>query len=238
MFCKELKMMAMTMSLVLLQIFGASSVLVASEAQGERNTGNLPSIDEMTEGMQKMDGFLPLYWDEDMGELWMEVPELNQEMIHYVGYGAGLGSNDLGLDRGALRGSRMVKFEKVGRKILMVQPNYQFRAITDNLSEVRAVRDAFARSVLWSFAAEAQTGDRVLVNATQFLLRDAINAAQRMQPGTYRLDTDRSSIYMEMTNSFPTNTEQQAFECTILSYKSQMTITFLEPSTPRLVMGQ
>ena len=103
MFCKELKMMAMTMSLVLLQIFGASSVLVASEAQGERNTGNLPSIDEMTEGMQKMDGFLPLYWDEDMGELWMEVPELNQEMIHYVGYGAGLGSNDLGLDRGALR---------------------------------------------------------------------------------------------------------------------------------------
>ena len=210
MFCKELKMMAMTMSLVLLQIFGASSVLVASEAQGERNTGNLPSIDEMTEGMQKMDGFLPLYWDEDMGELWMEVPELNQEMIHYVGYGAGLGSNDLGLDRGALRGSRMVKFEKVGRKILMVQPNYQFRAITDNLSEVRAVRDAFARSVLWSFAAEAQTGDRVLVNATQFLLRDAINAAQRMQPGTYRLDTDRSSIYMEMTNSFPTNTEMEA----------------------------
>ncbi|MBI71310.1 MAG: peptidase [Gemmatimonadetes bacterium] len=210
MFCKELKMMAMTMSLVLLQIFGASSVLVASEAQGERNTGNLPSIDEMTEGMQKMDGFLPLYWDEDMGELWMEVPELNQEMIHYVGYGAGLGSNDLGLDRGALRGSRMVKFEKVGRKILMVQPNYQFRAITDNLSEVRAVKDAFARSVLWSFAAEAQTGDRVLVNATQFLLRDAINAAQRMQPGTYRLDTDRSSIYMEMTNSFPTNTEMEA----------------------------
>ena len=210
MFCNELKLMAMTMSLVLLQIFGASSVLVASEAQGERNTGNLPSIDEMTEGMQKMDGFLPLYWDEDMGELWMEVPELNQEMIHYVGYGAGLGSNDLGLDRGALRGSRMVKFEKVGRKILMVQPNYQFRAITDNLSEVRAVRDAFARSVLWSFAAEAQTGDRVLVNATQFLLRDAINAAQRMQPGTYRLDTDRSSIYMEMTNSFPTNTEMEA----------------------------
>ncbi len=210
MFCKELKMMAMTMSLVLLQIFGASSVLVASEAQGERNTGSLPSIDEMTEGMQKMDGFLPLYWDEDMGELWMEVPELNQEMIHYVGYGAGLGSNDLGLDRGALRGSRMVKFEKVGRKILMVQPNYQFRAITDNLSEVKAVRDAFARSVLWSFTAEAQTGDRVLVNATQFLLRDAINAAQRMQPGTYRLDTDRSSIYMEMTNSFPTNTEMEA----------------------------
>ncbi|SVE12722.1 uncharacterized protein METZ01_LOCUS465576, partial [marine metagenome] len=146
---KEFKIFSITMSLVLLQILGANSFLEASEVQGDRNSGNLPSIQELTEGMQKMDGFLPLYWDEDEGELWMEIPELNQEMIHYVGYGAGLGSNDLGLDRGALRGSRMVKFEKIGRKVLMVQPNYQFRAVTDNPSEIKAVRDAFARSVLW-----------------------------------------------------------------------------------------
>src|SRR5690606_27563936 len=127
----------------------------------------------------------------------MEIPELDREMIHYMGYGAGLGSNDLGLDRGALRGSRIVAFERVGRKILMVQPNYAFRATSDNPDEVRAVRDAFARSVLWGFTAAAETDGRVLVDMTDFLLRDAVGAGERMRPGTYRLDNSRSTIYTE-----------------------------------------
>ena len=168
---------------------------------------DLPSIAEKTEGMEEIDGFLPLYWDGDLGQLWMEIPRLDQEMIHYVGFGAGLGSNDLGLDRGALSGSRIVKFERVGRKILMVQPNYRFRAITDNPEEVRAVEDAFARSILWGFTAEAETDGRVLVDLSEFLVRDAVNAGQRMRPGTYQLDQSRSSVYMGMTDAFPTNTE-------------------------------
>ncbi|MDA0327997.1 MAG: zinc-dependent metalloprotease [Gemmatimonadetes bacterium] len=169
----------------------------------------LPSIEDKTSGMERLDGFLPLYWDADLGQLWMEIPRLNQEMIHYMGYGAGLGSNDLGLDRGALRGTSLVKFERVGRKILMVQPNYRFRATSDNPDEVRAVRDAFARSVLWGFTPEAETAGRVLVDMTAFLIRDAVNAGGQMQPGTYRLDNSRSTIYMEMTNAFPANTEME-----------------------------
>ncbi len=168
---------------------------------------DLPSIADKTEGMEEIDGFLPLYWDDDQGRLWMEIPRLGQEMIHFVGFGAGLGSNDLGLDRGALSGSRIVKFERVGRRVMMVQPNYRFRAITDNAEEVRAVKDAFARSILWGFTVEAQTAGRVLVDLTGFLVRDAINAGQRMRPGTYRLDQSRSSIYMGMTDAFPSNTE-------------------------------
>jgi hypothetical protein len=159
--------------------------------------------------MERMDGMLPLYWDADLGQLWMEIPQLDHEMVHFVGYGAGLGSNDLGLDRGALRGSRIVKFERVGRKILMVQPNYRFRANSPNPDEVRAVRDAFARSVLWGFTAEAVTDERVLVDLTDFLMRDPINAAGRMQPGQYRLDASRSTVYKEFTNAFPTNTEME-----------------------------
>ena len=95
----------------------------------------LPSIEEKTAGMERLDGFLPLYWDADLGQLWMEIPALDTEMIHFMGFGAGLGSNDLGLDRGALRGSRIVEFERVGRKVLMVQPNYRFRADSDNPSD-------------------------------------------------------------------------------------------------------
>mgnify|MGYP001174112432 CR=1 FL=1 len=171
-------------------------------------TSDLSSIAEKTEGMEKIDGFLPLYWDEDQGQLWMEIPQLDLEMIHFSGFGAGLGSNDLGLDRGALRGgTQIVKFERVGRRVMMVQPNYRFRALTDNPSEVRAVTDAFARSILWGFTAEAETDGRVLVDLTDFLVRDAVNAGQSMRPGTYRLDQSRSSIYMEMTDAFPSNTE-------------------------------
>ena len=180
------------------------------EAQRNSSTpGPLPSIEDTTEGLERMDGMLPLYWDADHGRLWMEIPELDKEMVHFVGYGAGLGSNDLGLDRGALRGSRIVKFERVGRKVMMVQPNYRFRASSDNPDEVRAVRDAFARSVLWGFTAEAETAGRVLVDMTGFLLRDPINAGGRMSPGQYRLDNSRSSVYLEFTDAFPTNTEME-----------------------------
>ena len=171
--------------------------------------GTLPSIADKTAGMERMDGLLPLYWDGNLGQLWMEIPRLGEELIHYVGYGAGLGSNDLGLDRGALRGSRLVRFERVGRKVMMVQPNYRFRASSDNPDEVRAVTEAFARSILWGFTAEAETDGRVLVDMTAFLVRDAIGAGERMSPGTYRLDNSRSSIYRDYTGAFPTSTEME-----------------------------
>ncbi len=189
----------------------AASLLIPTLLTAQRGAPEaLPSIEEKTAGMDRMDGFLPLYWDADLGQLWMEIPALGTEMIHFVGYGAGLGSNDLGLDRGALRGSRIVKFERVGRKVMMVQPNYRFRATTDNPDEERAVRDAFARSILWGFTAEAESGSRVLVDMTAFLIRDAIGAGDRMRPGSYRLDASRSSIYKEFTQAFPTNTELEA----------------------------
>ena len=199
------RMILVTLAFLAMPVgFSATSPVGLAATQ----TANLPSIAEKTEGMESIDGFLPLYWDEDRGQLSMEIPELDMEMIHFSGFGAGLGSNDRGLDRGALRGgTQIVKFERGGRRVMMVQPNYRFRALTDNPAEARAVTDAFARSILWGFTAEAETDGRVLVDLTGFLVRDAVNAGQSMRPGTYRLDQSRSSIYMEMTDAFPTNTE-------------------------------
>ncbi len=85
-------------------IIALTALTLAQPAQAQRNaspTTTLPSIEEKTEGLERMDGMLPLYWDAAQGQLWMEIPALGVEMIHFVGYGAGLGSNDLGLDRGA-----------------------------------------------------------------------------------------------------------------------------------------
>jgi hypothetical protein len=180
-----------------------------AQARGSEAQSELPSIAEKTAGMEKIDGFLPLYWDEDTGKLWMEVNRLDTEMIHVMGMGAGLGSNDIGIDRGALAGSRLVEFQRVGRKILMVQPNYRFRADSDNPVEVSAVTDAFARSVLWGFTAAAASDNAVLIDFTEFMLRDVTDMAHRLRPGSYRFDSSRSSVYMPMTKGFPTNTEME-----------------------------
>ena len=193
---------------------GALAALViaapaSAQARGGGAPESLPSIEEKTEGMRRIDGYFPLYWDEELGQLWMEISRFDTEELHITGIGAGLGSNDIGIDRGGSQGSRIVEFERIGRKILMVQPNYDYRASSTNASEVVAVRDAFARSVLWSFTAAAETGDRVLVDMSDFLLRDATNLAPRLRPGTYRLDTGRSSVYLPMTMNFPENTEME-----------------------------
>ena len=190
----------------------ASSGTALAQA-GRGGAGGAPrSIEERTTGMRKLDGFFPLYWDSTAGQLFMEIPRFNTEVLHVVGLGAGLGSNDIGIDRGGLQGSRIVKFERVGPRVLMVQPNYDFRSSSSNPAEVRAVRDAFARSILWGFtvAAESDGGRRVLVDMNEFLLRDATNLAPRLTPGSYRLDNTRSTVYMPMTMNFPKNTEMEA----------------------------
>jgi hypothetical protein len=178
---------------------------------GRKPTGDqITSIDERTNGLKKIDGFFPLYWDEGAGRLWLEIPKLDTEVLYSTGLATGLGSNDIGLDRGILTGSRIVKFERAGPKVLMVQPNYQFRALTTSAAEARTVRDAFARSVLWGFPIAAVTGDRVLVDFTEYLVRDGNDMAGRLRPGSYRFDATRSSIYAPMTLGFPKNTEMEA----------------------------
>jgi hypothetical protein len=171
------------------------------------NTARPPAIAERVVGMQRLDGYVPLYWDARTGSLWMEIDKFDTEMLYANGLTAGLGSNDIGLDRGAGGGGRIVTFQRIGPRVLMVQPNYTFRAISQNADERKAVEDAFARSILWGFTVAAETDGRVLVDATDFFLRDALNVIPRLRPGTYRVDRTRSAINMPQTKGFPKNTE-------------------------------
>ena len=96
-----------------------------------------PTIESFTEGFQKKNGFIDYYWDDDKGRLYIEVKELEKEFL-YVNYlSAGVGSNDIGLDRGQIGGTRIIKFVKKGPKVLMVQPNYKYRAVSYNKEEVK-----------------------------------------------------------------------------------------------------
>lgn len=157
-----------------------------------------------------MPGFVPMYWDESSGKLYLEISKWNEEILYTLSLPQGLGSNDVGLDRGLQGGGRIVKFEKNGRKILLIQPNYDYRAVTGDAAEKRAVEQSFASSTLWGFTAEAESDGAVLVDATDFLLRDAMqvsNRLRRQQQGSYTLDKSRSVFYLPRTKNFPLNTE-------------------------------
>src|SRR5262245_18734835 len=167
----------------------------------------IPSIAEKTAGMRKLDGYFPLYWDEKAGHLWMEVVRPDSEVLWVSGLATGLGSNDIGLDRGQIQDERVVRFRRVGPKVLLEQPNYTFRTSSTNPAEIRDVRDAFAPSVLWGFAVGAESGNHVLVDLTDFLVRDVTGMGQRMRPGEYRLDPTRSAFSIDETQNFPKNTE-------------------------------
>jgi len=169
--------------------------------------GRIPSIDERTTGMQKMDGFFPLYWEERTGSLFIEIPRLDTDVLMNTGLAAGLGSNDIGLDRGSGGGARIVSFQRVGPRVLMVQPNMSFRSSSANPLERKSVEDSFAKSVLWGFAVAGEANGRVLVDATDFLLRDITGAGNSLRPGNYRVDRTRSAFYLARTKAFPKNSE-------------------------------
>ncbi len=177
------------------------------------NAQNKPedkTIASKTAGLQKIDGYIPLYWDAANGKMWMEIARFNTELLYQVSLPAGVGSNPIGLDRGQLGGTYVVYFERVGPKVLMIQPNYRYRALSNDEAERRAVADSFARSVIWGFKVEAAEGDRVLVDATALFLRDAHGAAERLRgsrQGNYRFDESRSAFYLPRTKGFPKNTE-------------------------------
>ena len=96
----------------------------------------LPSIEEKTKGLKKVDGFLPYYLDLQNGKLLLEVNKLETELLYVMSLPAGLGSNDIGLDRGLLGGGRIVKFSKIGKKVMLVEPNYAYRAISSSEREL------------------------------------------------------------------------------------------------------
>ncbi|MBL8222169.1 MAG: zinc-dependent metalloprotease, partial [Bryobacterales bacterium] len=171
------------------------------------------TIASKTAKLEKQDGYFPFYWDEQAGKVLLEIPRFGVEFLYVNSLPAGLGSNDIGLDRGQLGRSRIVRFQRSGPKVLLVQPNYDYRAISNDENEVRAVRESFAESVLWGFTLLAEDKGKVLVDATEFFLRDSHGVADRLQSarqGSYRLEASRSAIYLPHTKNFPKNTEVEA----------------------------
>jgi len=187
--------------------------LMAVSAVASPDSTQTPSIAEKTSGMQKLAGYFNLYWDAKQGKLWLEIDKWNEEFLYQSGLSAGIGSNDIGLDRGQLGETRIVRFDRSGPKILLVQENLDYRAVSNDADERRAVHDSFAESALWGFTVAAEEKGRALVDATDFFLRDAHGvpeALRRTKQGAYHLDASRCVIDLPQTKNFPLNTEVEA----------------------------
>jgi len=163
--------------------------------------------------MTKKEGFVPFYLDEEKGKIYLEISKLDEEFLYVNSLTAGIGSNDIGLDRGQLGDTRIVEFRKTGNKVFLVHKNYDFRGYSDNPAEVQSVKDAFAESILWGFEVAQNSGENLIVDATNFYLQDAHDVAGRLaqsRQGTFKVDNSRSGLYFPMTKNFPQNTEVEA----------------------------
>lgn len=171
------------------------------------------SFEQRVKDLEHLDGFFDLYWDSGQGQLLLNIDRFDDEFLYLSSMPRGIGSNDLGLDRGQLGDTKLVEFFRSGPKVLLIENNTAFQASSDNLAEIEAVEASFARSVIWGFEVLQESENSVLVDATAFFLRDSHAISQRLsraQQGSYSADPSRSAIYLPRTKAFPDNTEIEA----------------------------
>ncbi len=188
-------------------------------------------IEAKTAGMKKFTGFVDYYYDEKQDKIFLVIDKFDTELLYVESLAAGIGSNDIGLDRNQLGSERVVKFEHRGPKVLMREINLRFRAISDNALERKAVEDAFATSVLWGFTVVTEEAGKVLVDASDFLMQDShdvIGTLRGAQQGNYNLDKSRSAFYLPRTKNFPDNSEIEV----TLTFTGQPTGGFIRSVTP------
>ena len=177
------------------------------------DTKPTPTIHNFTANLKAMDGLFPMFWDVRNGHLYLRIIKFDEDFLYLSSLPYGLGSNDIGLDRGKLGEGRLVHFTRVGPKVMLIQPNLEYRSSSTNSAERMAVTQSFAESALAGFKIEAEESGAVLIDATDFFLGDAFGVIQQLaesKQGTYKIDKDRSAIVLEQTKDFPQNTEVES----------------------------
>lgn len=191
---------------MLLLVVSGSLLSVHARAQAA-------SWDELVDGSEHQPGYFDFYYKPATGQLLLEVERWDEDFLYANALSTGIGSNDIGLDRGQVGDSRVVRFERHGNKVFLKHINLDYRADSDSAAERLSVQEAFAESILAGFTVLASNGDSVLIDMTDFLLADAHGVSATLsgsQQGNYSVDKQRSAIYMERTRNFPLNTEFEA----------------------------
>jgi hypothetical protein len=181
---------------------------------------------------QSFEGFFDFRFEESTGKMLLKLPALDQEFLLVNAYGTGLGSNDIGMDRGKLIDTRIVKWQKQGDRILLVQPNTFYRAqSTTNAAEKASVAEAFAFSVLYGTKIEKTENGVIYIDIAPFLMDDVNMLAQALKDqkqGSFKLEKSRSAIFLDNTHAFPDNCEFES----ILTFTGEATGRYLRSVTP------
>ena len=187
------------------------------------------SIVSMIESSQQHRGFINLFYDSKQGGLYMEVKQLNKPFLLITSLPHGVGSNDIGLDRGQLGETRMVQFERFGPYLVLKQLNTDFRANTSNLAEQRAVKEAFAESILWR--GKIETGGKQVVKLNELVLNDLHGVADRLlatKQGNYQLNNELSLVLPQGVKSFEKNADVDV----LLTYNTSKAGKYAQSVTP------
>ncbi|WP_063381535.1 zinc-dependent metalloprotease [Pseudoalteromonas luteoviolacea] len=180
----------------------------------------IKSIDEFTDKFNHFPGYYSFYSDKSSGKIFLDVDKLSQPFLLQHSLPYGVGSNDIGLDRGQLGGTHLVQFERFGDKVMLRANNTYYRASADNSAEQQSVKEAFASSILHGFKVVAEDSDSVLIDYTPYLLSDVHGVSRRLKAtkqGNYSLDKNRSAVYSQRSKAFVSNTELEA----VLTFKGK-----------------
>ena len=178
-------------------------------------------------------GYFDTYYDAGLNRLYARIPQerLKESFLYVYSLSQGIGSNDIGLDRGQLGSEQVVYFEQRGQRVFLVQPNLAFRALTNNPLEKASVEQAFAKSVRYGFEVKGHEKGDLIIELTDFLLQDAHGVSARLasaKQGSYSLDLSKSALNSERTKSFPKNIEMDV----MLTFKGTPTGAWIRSVTP------
>lgn len=206
-------------------LFGVMSpVLTAAEEQPDAGAGSALELNSV-------DGYLPLFYQTTTGRVLMQVKYLDQPLIYQTALVSGVGSNDLGLDRGQLGATRIVRFRRAGQRVLMIEDNLGFRADSDNPWERAAVEQAFAKSVLASFTVVGENEGQPLVDLSPLLQADSHGIGQRLSAsgqGDFSLVADATTVFPDQLLNFSRNTIIQV----LLTYAANNPGAYVQQVTP------
>ena len=195
---------------------------------------------ENKEDLKNYDGFFKFYYSEADDEIYLEVKDLDTEFLYSHFLTTGVGSNDIGLDRGQLGGAEVVKFQKAGNKLLLIQPNLKYRAITDNEAEKSSVSEAFAKSVIFGFEIKEEKDNSYIIDFTPFLMQDTHGVAEKLKNGnygTYKIDKSKSALSLDRTKAFPENAEFEAM-LTFSGEPKGRTVNSVVPDSKNITVTQ
>jgi hypothetical protein len=200
-----------------------------ANAEGGRETRPAATLSSITQNLKKFEGFYNFYYDDKTGKIYLEIDGFDREFLYFTTLPEGIGNG--GAERGQAE-AVIAKFIRMGPKVFLLQPDMEHRAVHGNPDEQKDVADAFSQSVLFGFSPVAIEGDKVLLDLTPFIIRDALHIGEnigsgRGNPGSafaaaaanrgggssgggYRPDETRSAVFIDNTRDFPKNTEFEA----------------------------